>query len=88
MASEVVAERRIEIALSHSAYAKLREMAQQQVQKARHLMRLGQNIGHRPPSSRTRARWPSARSLSGMRTGSARASACRCSGKFRSASPH
>lgn len=48
MAHEVAAERRIQIAVAHSAYVKVRDMAHQLVEKAGHLMRLGQYIGHRP----------------------------------------
>ena len=46
MAHEVAAERRIDIALSR--YARVRDMAHQLVEKARHLMRLAREIGHRP----------------------------------------
>jgi conjugative relaxase-like TrwC/TraI family protein len=48
MAHVVAAERRIDLALARSAYETVREMTHQLVEKARHLMRLGQEIGHRP----------------------------------------
>lgn len=51
-AHEVAAERRIDIALARSAHARVRDMAHQLVEKARHLMRLGREIGHRPHMGR------------------------------------